>query len=76
MFIEVLQTMDHYIRTAFGDPKRSYKGSIEELLQGIYKGYGLDPIECTSVCNPIVRILKEANLDIRIGQQFKKKHFN
>ena len=49
MCIEVLETIDHFIRTAFKDSKRSYKSGIEEPLQGFFQIYILGLIGCISV---------------------------
>ena len=62
--IETLQNLEHHVRTAFGDSKGFYKGSVDNPLQGIVQGYGTTSMGWISISSPLIDMMREEGFSL------------
>ena len=57
--LDTIQQMEHFVRTAFGDPTKSYGRNGGPPAQGVLQGNGAGPAGWFSISTLLIQILKE-----------------
>ena len=63
--IETLQSLEHHIRTGFGDSKKFYTGSVSTPLQGLVQGYGPAPVGWVAISSPLIDMMRKAGFGFK-----------
>ena len=63
--LETIQTMDHYIRTAFGVSEKSYGNKAGIPPQGVLQGNGAGPAGWSAVAAILIAIMKKHGFGYR-----------
>lgn len=71
-FLIMLQQMQFFLQTGYGDSEVSFGGSEVKTFQGVCQGNGTGPVFWASMCSIIASILQEEDHITRIWSAISK----